>query len=248
MIDRKSSTLGKQLSFHPMIPRGRLLRWLILAAAGAMAIVGGWRWYTGYTQFGVAAGTGWSRPWLAASGLLIVAVLIDAFRRRQLARRFAAVYKNGLKAHLPGLKNQTLRWQDIAGVTVDSSQASLLGMNFSRELRLVVTSNMNGVARLGSELDNLPALIENLKREYYAFLTPRLEADFKANKWLYFGPVSLNQQTLQVRGLKTPIEEIDQIAVKSGTLHIERRGRKPLKVRTDRIPNLELLLKMIDSL
>ncbi len=107
-------------------------------------------------------------------------------------------------------------------------------------------------------MENLPELITRVKARFYPRLLSVLQETLSTGAPLPFGPLILHPDCLQIRsplppllqGKRLPWEEIRRVTVQSGALVVEldhQKGRFSICIPISKIPNLELLLGLIDS-
>ncbi len=228
-------------------------------------------YYYGYTHYGPAAASIWSRSWLAAACLLFLAWLWFLLGSLHLSRRSVILHQNGLQLKGFGWLSspRTFLWDQIAGIATENVASrpwlsptqvvlttvrlTLIGQNGSRSSLSESCDGSRGI-------QNLPELITRLKASLYPRLYPPLLARWFGGEWLEFGPVSVQFNALFMRlplGNQTvPWTQIQRITVQSGYLVVElvqsSRPSSSPSIRTyrfsiSRIPNLELLLQLINQ-
>lgn len=255
LTGREAVAEGKELGPVLAIYRGRRLGRgdiLGLLLPGSLSVLaplayGLWQSYYAYTQFGPVAAEARSRPWflLASLALAVFAVLL-LFRLRQ-ASQLVTVRQHGLHYRFPPARAGSLRWQDMTGITAAPIQEYFLGFPL-RAYWLVKLHPMKGSpVSLDNTLRNLPELISRIKAGLYPHLLPRLRARLRAGDWISFGPLDLHAQTFRLRGREFLWTEVEHIDAQSGYLTIELKNQVVHRIPISRIPNIELLLKLIQQ-
>lgn len=226
-----------------------------------------WRYESAYTQYGPAAAEAWSSNWFLLSGLLLLGFLFLLYRRMRLSRRFVAVHKEGLSLNLPsgilpaGTRTYSLRWGQIAGIATDTVQERFLGLDLGVTSQAVLFPNLGRPVRLDSSLQRQPELVSRIKAGLYPRLLPGLSERLQAGQWLMFGPLSIQGGALRLlrawpaTRLVVPWSQVNRIDVRSGYLTIELKdpptqnhsGRGPLRIAISQIPNLEILLQLVQQ-
>jgi len=204
-----------------------------------------------YTQFGPVAAGNWSRPWYAlALFALLVFLFLSLFRLIQV-RYFVAVYKKGL--HIRFGSTQVLRWEQIAGVAFRASQRHFLGIPFHLRYHAVLYPGSGKPIDLPGGINNLPELVSHIKAHLYPRLLPEMQSSFQAGKWLYFGPIAIQQSAIKLgAGARAaqrslPWSVVDQLRVQSGYLVVELKNGPRQRLPVSQTPNLEILLDIIQS-
>lgn len=241
--------LGPQLAIYRARPFGG---WdlLTIIFTGSLLVLaplayGIYRAYYAYTHHGPTLAAQWGPPWfLLALILLVVFALILAVRIHRL-RRSVAVYAGGLSLALP--RRISLCWEEISGISIDIGQERFLGIKLRKFYRATLYPRNGKAIPLSSSLVGLPELVTQIKAHLYHHLLPTLEADFKSGQLLNFGPVSIQASSLQVRKRQIPWAQVKGVDVCSGYLVIESEGHRRLRLPASTVPNLELLIQIIQT-
>ncbi len=165
-----------------------------------------------------------------------------------------------------------LPWEEVAGIAVEliaSSQGkppfhrATLFLKGNRRIYLAearswwdVFAGLFGPVRV----ENLPELVTRIKARLYPRLLPKLRAVFLSGQVLPFGPVIIQRQqfafrsksrTLAREGKGVPWSKVGRVTVQSGDLVVELENSKStytkLRFPVSKIPNLELLLNLIEE-
>jgi hypothetical protein len=258
----------RRLQFHHF--RGLILCgffFILLPAA-----YGSIRLYTGYTQFGPAAGYARGLPWFVAAAAAFGLCLIALIARLSPPQYKIFLYRHGLlfEGNRQAIKaygsDECLEWEAVSGISVETigkkidkgspsntitSQKVKLFLQNGKTISLVETADRPG------GLKNLPELVSRVKAFLYPRLTPRFKSAFAAGQSLSFGSLSVQKAGIQFRtvpGIRTslpvPWDQIGHITVKSGYLVVElsqssTHSPRPKRVPLSQIPNIELLLQII---
>lgn len=264
-----SNDLGPLIAAYPARPRSKAIP-IILMLTGCLLFLsslgyGLYRSYYGYTKYGIAAALSWSWPWFLAAAVILFFTLLllpQLFSRPGLI----SVHKNGLMIISGGRPaSQTpVPWEKLAGIAVDaeskgrSAEGTKVEINhqaaliFKRGRPLLLKEKGSG----RWVIDRLPELISHIKAVLYPRLLPAMEVDFNSGAWLQFGPVSIHSlafslETGNVSTHQIPWRQVKRITVENGELVVELdgRGKQPVRkaVPVAQIPNLELMLQIIDS-
>lgn len=233
--------------------RGQPLGWLDLfvgflpagLAVLAPLAYGLWRAAYAYTRFGPAAADAWARPWYLASTLALLPVLGLASYRLHLSRRFVAAHENGLRLRLSPFGGGAIPWEQVEGVAAGAVEERLLGRRLSTRPRLVLYLRGNRRIRL-SGLRNLPALTRQIKSCLYPRLRPALFEQVQSGGWARFGPLAVHRRALWAQGRQIAWERLAGLQARSGFLVVELENGLRLREAIERIPNLELLLEVIE--
>jgi hypothetical protein len=231
--------IGKQDRLTRLFP-GLIIATILLG-------YGAWRGYLGYTRFGTVAATVWSRPWLIAGGIVLLVIGLWIFYRKWVARQFIALYQNGLRFKIHGRKKNLLRWGEIAGITVDTVQTHLLGMDLSIRYRLKIYPNIGKPIHINNRFYGLPEFITQLKEQYYPVVSAALRANLRADHWLYFGQVAIHRQAVRLKDRQLSWENVDSINIKQGKLVCKMIKGRSKKLPISKILNIEVLLSIIQE-
>jgi hypothetical protein len=93
----------------------------------------------------------------------------------------------------------------------------------------------------------LAELAARVKAKVYPLLLPQLRTKFQQGGPLHFGPVALHQDAIQLRHESIPWDQVVHINVQAGHLMVESSSRQPVRVKTSDIPNVELLIQLIQE-
>lgn len=218
-----------------------------------------------YTKHGPVAAVFRSRIWFQLAILaLLVFVILAAYRLIQ-ARRFVSVHKMGVQLRLRPFYSQQILWREINGISNSVQEDHFLGIHLRTRQSATLFPSSGKPLILGENLEKLPELVSRLKASLYPRLLPSLKADFEAGKWLYFGPIAISHQGMHFykNHRRTPANrskrlkggnqnvvlwaQIKRLTVHSGDLVVELRDQSPKRIPVSRIPNLELLLQIIQQ-
>jgi hypothetical protein len=250
---RRYNSLGPQVAMY----RGRPLGWrevVLILFPGLMGVLAPysyavWLYDTTLNQHGPAAAEQWSRPWFwLAWAALAVFVLLGLLRLLDL-RRFAAVHQRGIYLRPGILHTRRLQWKQISGIALSVTQDVFLRSRGQARLQAVIYPNQGDQIRLDERLQDLPELISRLKASLYPRLLPDMKASFQAGKWLYFGPLAVQEKALRLPHGNFSWEQVEGLQVKAGYLAVswkEGQGSAGnIRIPLSKIPNLELLLQII---
>lgn len=231
-----------------------------------------YRGYYGLTHYGPVAAVTWSRNWLLGSLVAFILLMLLGLHRLVASRRRIAVHAHGLELAgfrrplfelLPFTTPYTLMWSQIEGIAAQAFQDHFRGRPKPVRYRAVLFPRAGKPIRLhGIDLQpdhpdsagELSELISRLKASLYPRLLPKLRAAFSAGEWLSFGPLAIQRQNIRfARAKNQPLawNQVKSITVKSGCLVVELHKDSLASPRhqypVSQIPNLELLLQIIDQ-
>ena len=214
-------------------------------------VITGLDWYYyGYTQYGPIAAQSWSQDWLLWGILIgLVTLFVTAWQVFH-ARVRVNLFRYGIEVHLPRQASQALRWEDITGIASATIQDSIWGRTLRTRHRLTIYLTKGKPITLDDRVDNLLELTTRLKANLYPRLLPGFRTRFQAGQPLTFGPVSIQSNSILIRKRQIPWEHVYRITVLAGHLVVETRTQesdhsKSLRVPVIQIPNLELLLQVL---
>lgn len=200
----------------------------------------------GYTKYGPVAGQFWSRPWYLLSLVALLIFLIFVFVRIRQAHKSVTLFKSGLQFSF--VQPRYLRWENISGIAVEIRGKSPF------RYRAWIFPGTGKPIHLPATTQDLPHLLTQIKAHLYPRLLPELQASFDAGKWLYFGPVSIQSTSIRIPvgafrkpGPAVPWSQVRSISVASGRLVVEFKQGPLLKLPVSMIPNVEILLQIIQS-
>lgn len=206
-----------------------------------------WRGYYGYTRFGSVAAYTWSRPWLLAAAAISFILAIWLLIRKRQSDQYIGIYQNGLRFRIGRRKNEPWRWNEIAGLTVRSEENHFLGLPILTRNRLVIYPNVGKPLRVDDRIQDLDQLTEQIKAQFYPYLSKALRTQFYEDHWVHFGPIAIHRQALRVRNKMIPWKQVENIGVERGKMVIEVDGDRPIRISTVKIPNLEVCLNIIQE-
>ena len=199
--------------------------------------------------FGPVAADHWSRPWYILAGIAFVVFLLAAIYRFRKSRQFIAVHDGGLRLNLT--KQRVLRWEQIAGISTDNVSYHFLGISTRSRLRGVIYPNTGKPIHLTDVIQDLPELLTILKAKLYPRLLPNLQANLNSGQWLHFGRLAIQNRGIKLlnhmpkQDQPIPWSHVTHVDVNSGFLVVELCDRPHLKLPVSQIPNIELLIQLI---
>lgn len=217
--------------------------------AGILAPLGYglWRADFAYPRYGPVAAVHWSRPWYILAIAAAVIFVLLGFYRIQLSLMAVKVYKKGLSVRTGIGRFRGFEWDDLRGVTSSAVQEYFLGIPIRNTFRTRLMLNTGKSIKLPDGLQNFPELISRIKAHLYPRLLPQLQAEFQGGAWLTFGPLAIQVRGLRLDNREIAWRQVKQIDVRAGKLMIEFNDRPARKLAVSRIPNLELVLQLIDQ-
>jgi hypothetical protein len=218
-----------------------------IAACLAPLGYGLWRAEYAYTRYGPVAAEYWSRPWYYLAIAAAVIFMILGFFRLRLSLISVKVYQKGISVRTGFRRARDFGWEDFHGLTSSTTQEHFFGfpVRSTHQARLILKSGKT--IELPRSLRNFPELISRIKVNLYPRLLPQLHSEFQSGAWLSFGPVAIQQQGLRWDGQSASWQQVKRIDVREGKLVIEFTDHANKIIPVSRIPNLELVLQLIDQ-
>ena len=205
-----------------------------------------WLWISAYQRFGPVAALAWATPWYLLAALALLFFLLVCLYRLVLARRFLAIYENGLQARLSPLRQVTMAWDEITGLSAGSIQDQFLRLSLRNNPTARLYRRRGAPLRLPGSWGKLHEAIPILKARLYPLLMPGLQAEFQSGHGASFGRLTLYPEALRLAGKAIPWTQVARLRVHSGYLLVETFEKRPLRLPVVEIPNLELLLQLVD--
>jgi Family of unknown function (DUF6585) len=242
-------------SLGPLIAayRYRPLRWremllylgLGLLAVGIPLTYGIIQYREGYTNHGELAAITWSRSWFLVAVFAFISCSLLLVHRLRLAGRYIAIHQKGL--YLVVQQAFLLRWEEISGIATAAFQPSFFGIRRGVRYRATIFPNLGKPMVVSGPYENLPECITRLKARLYPLLTAELRSTFMDGKWVYFGPVAIQRDTLRFQNKQIPWAEVNRVSIAKGDLVVELVDRSSKRIPVEKIPNIEILLQLIDQ-
>jgi hypothetical protein len=254
--------LGRLIYAYRPLPGNRAIKWawgLGGFAAGTAALSHGvYLAFVTYERFGPVPALSISVPWIFLGKLTLLAWISIGIIRWASTQPGVRLYANGL--FLEGRRKQSLTWDQIDGIAHgvtgrdrirpgDMRYFASLFPNTGRPVHLHGT----GDGKRG--MPYLPELVSRIKANLYPGLQVELARMFREGLPLRFGPLNIDQQGIRLRRrrpipgmLSVPWDHVERITVESGYFLVKSSNRHiPYRVPVSKIPNLEILLKIIDQ-
>jgi hypothetical protein len=264
--DPSGSQLGRLIFAYRPRPTHPAFLWA-WGLGGAMISLaplgyGGYQAFAIFQKFGPVPALSRSAPWLILGGTLLLVWLSISLYRWARAMPGVRLHANGL--YIEGRRERSLPWDQIDGIA-HGVMAPEPGSWGSRSCHLryqaILIPNKGSPVHLRgsgdgkSGLPELPELVSRVKASLYPVLQPELARMFRSGVPLFFGPVRIDRDGIRLRRrrlvpgmLSVPWRHVKRITIHSGYFLVElgdRRGHHRLPV--SQIPNLEILLKIIDQ-
>lgn len=197
-----------------------------------------------YEHFGPNLAIPKTLPWLflATFGGFIFGILI--LYRYHISKNFVALYEAGIV-----IKQGSKRfysWKQINAIQMCRKKVYFALFEL-RELYQCSLLLRNGTKiKISKSTENLSELIKSLKHYIYQYVLPELDKSFNEGRWLNFGSLKIQKNSFEFHRKQGSWKLVNQVSVKSGSLVIELSNQKIINIPVAYIPNLEVLLQIIN--
>jgi hypothetical protein len=159
------------------------------------------------------------------------------------------LYQDGLAFQKGGKEIHTWRWPEVAAILTHMHFVvpEHCGSGYTtHEYTLLKGSGEKLILDDDLGFIEVEKLIEPIKDAVYALLYPPLAQHYGAGQAVTFGPVTVHRVNGLTMGGKTYAwADIIEVKVDHGRLTVTMRDDHKHEVRTDKIPNVELLCRLI---
>lgn len=235
--------------------RDRPLQWrdvFLTFIPGCLAVLtplvyGLWQRYYGAIKYGQAASNQWSKPWILLAGIALIPLLILVILRIRRDFRNIRFYEHGVHLRLGFLHNQILTWDQIKGINTRTVREKFLSMPFRTHQQTILYLVDEQIIRLDDEFKNLSEITYRLKAKIYPKQLTRSREIYHTDQLITFGPLTLSRKYIYIGKRKIALKNIDIIAIRAGHLLIATKNNHQERISISEIPNLEILLQLIDE-
>jgi hypothetical protein len=183
---------------------------------------------------------------LLATAALIPLLLLALWRLRR-SNRMVRLYKNGISIQGMGWRNRKFFWADISGISTLETQTRFFGLPIGKKFMATLHPNIGKPVRLDRRLPHLDELSARIKAKIYPRLIPEMRSSFLSGSTLFFGPIDINIERINIQGSHTPWKQVSGIQVRQGRLMIEFENRRFRKIPIKKIPNIEIFIQLIQE-
>jgi hypothetical protein len=270
MVSKKinrSTDLGDLLATYRGFPFSRKDLWWIIPVFTCFIIPLGyavWLFQHVNVNYGLVAAFYRVQPWLLVAYLAFLFLATSLIYRAWSSRRFVSVHQKGVRWRLKGFRIHSLEWNELNGIASATIQNKFGNKTVRNENQSILYPKNGAPVVLDDRLQNLPGLIEEIKKQYYPQIYPELLESLHAGKEVRFGPVALQNQSIHIarnipdeeflaspyqpkRMQKLPWSQSLGLAVHSGFLVVQSGNSMKKRIPISQIPNFEILLKMIEQ-
>lgn len=249
-----SPTLGKSIAVYRLHPVGVVEKtFFALVGLGSVVLFGvGWGVYSyAYTHYGPAAADSWSSPWLLAAWVIGVGCILGVSVRFFSRRWLVALHVQGIEIHRPLHRNQVIAWSQILGVATQITATTFFHHTWAIRQNARLYLQDGQTLYLREHLLGLPELVSRIKANVYPQRLPDLRLALRDGQWVGMGRLMIHRQDgIRLGGRYRTNEyawmQVRQITIREGSLMIELPERT-LSISVGEIPNLELLLQLIQE-
>ncbi len=245
--------LGDQVRYYPvrkLLKLGSLAAFILCLAGGTAAFIYGIVVASSaYWRHGAAVlPSRLTVPLLIGAGLCLLALLFG-----ELA------YVNWNRGVLLGEKGLEVRsrkgvqswlWEDIASVQVHLIRHIIVGIYSGTTHEYTLLNSENERLVLTDSFERVEELAEAVQKNVFPRLYESAAQQYNEGKPLSFGPVVISRFGLHVGKDSLPWGEIGEVCLRKGELKVSRKEgdrSDATKVRVPSIPNLRVLLALIDQ-
>jgi hypothetical protein len=270
LSDPAGSALGHLISVYRPRPINQALKWAWLLGGAFLCLwlmgYGGYLALSSFASFGPIPAIAWGGSWMAAGAVAMVFWILGSLYVTSRKQPIIRLHARGLSIEKG--KPVILAWEQIDGIAYGMMtrigrlrradtvryQACLYPAK-GRPIYLHGTSD----GKIG--IPGLQELVKRVKANLYPELQLELGRMLRSGLPLNFGPVGIDQTGLKLHRFlpltgtrSVPWRNVKRITVQSGYFLVEldhRLNRNNVsltyKLPVAKIPNLELLLKIIDQ-
>ena len=248
--DAARTNLGPKITTF----RGRpiiLRTWILLLIPGCLLIFASYFYGMllagdAYQNYGPVLAYIRSRSWFIFATLMLILLAAYFLYLLLLSALRFEVYKNGVRYRSLLLLSHTYSWSEISGISSSATKTTFFG----KEIRTIPSGKIffnNGKSiDLTNKIQNLPRLVSIVKSKIYPLIWPTLKSLLRSGGTAQFGRLQLTQENILIAKKKIPWILVEGLSVDSGFLVVNLRDATNQFVPISKIPNLELLLKLVD--
>lgn len=237
--------------------RGFRLFWMlvgILCVLGPLAYTT-WSYSNFLNSFGLSPAIQWSYPWILISCFFLALYSLFVFWRFLITESSIKLYEDKIVIKQRPFRSDVIPLKNIMGIATNSTQERLFGLPIINRFTIHLKISEGHFIKIGSPLCSLPELATQLKEKVYPLIFPFIQGDYRLSKWIPFGAVSLNQNSIKIYNQILPLEAVAGIELDSGFLIVsyhqigstKKNKVVQKKIPTARIFNLELFYQLIQS-
>jgi Family of unknown function (DUF6585) len=228
----------------------RWIDWLILAFVFCATVIlplviGAISFQQTISNFGSVAALTRSRFWLLLATIDFVVILLYLLYRLLIAYRTVEIFQNGLVIALLPLQHKEITWKEMSGIANATNELRLLDWTLDNRPQARIFPSVGKPIHLDHHITNLPDLIQQVKSQIYPQLWPDYCTQYQSGRSIFFGPITIHRDFIQIRNKKILWEKVSRLAVEGGYLNIVSPEQPLIKVEIKNIPNLELLLQLV---
>jgi len=198
-------------------------------------------------HFGPAASNTWAWSWYTLSTIALIPLLWLAILRVRSAHRVIKVFTNAIYIQSTGGKRSLLGWNKITGIVDIKMQYKFIGIPLWKKHHAVIFHLKGKPIQLDYQIQNLDELCARIKAKIYPKFLPEYRLALNSGENLEFGPISINSNTITIQNKAISWNLISQISPQTGFLVVEVENEKDLKIPLEKIPNIELLIQLIQE-
>jgi hypothetical protein len=199
-----------------------------------------------YQQHGPALAYIRARSWIIFGTILLIVLVAYFIYRILISLQRIEVFNKGIRYRTRTFRNRSYRWSDLSGITSSATQSSIFGKNFNTNPGGRIYPNSGKPIELTNRFQDVPRLIKIVKSNIYPLIWPQLKSIFRRGGSTEFGRITVSKEQVQISNKVIPWTSVNRVRVDSGFLVVELRRDSNRRVPISNIPNLELLLQVIE--
>jgi hypothetical protein len=196
------------------------------------------------------------RQYLAIPLLFAILMFFGAFiwfrRIRMRWREAVVLYSDGL-AYYDGRKILMFRWEDIAAIFTHGKSTHPFRFLQRKDKGGYTIVHQNGkVLKVGDHLQWADKLYEDIRLQVYHSILTRCCTAYDSGETVQFGPLKMNRGLGLITANKSYLwDEIGQVAIEQGRLHIKPKGNgwsTDYSAPIGLVPNVDVFMAMVNEL
>ena len=246
----ETQDLGRKIATF----RGRSIApstWIFIFLPGILLIVtcysiGIYLAVNAYQQHGPAMAVSRSQYWFIFGSISFVILAAYLIFRISIALQRIQIFDGGIKWRNSYLQQATYQWDQLEGISSTATRLTFFGNPISTTAMGKIFPRYHKSFTLSNQFQGVPKIIEIIKSRLYPLVWPQLKSAFLSGHSLHFGLINVNSNYLGISKRSYSWASVAHLYTDRGFMVVEFHDNSIQKVPTIEIPNVELLLNIVD--